>query len=128
MNKPVPVNNILAARAEQAIIDSLPVDRRTLRIIGKVLEPQNLKRIGIAAVGGSVLISIVSVLGRDRVNRAGTAAEMKKQLKPVQQKLNELEAQNAVLLQQNEDLKLQLAKLEALYSDKNTAPEISVSE
>lgn len=128
MNKPVPVNNILAARAEQAIIDSLPVDRKTLRIIGKVLEPQNLKRIGIAAVGGSVLISIVTTLGRDRVNRAGTAAEMKKQLKPVQQKLNELETQNAVLLQQNEDLKLQLAKLEALYSEKNTAPEISVSE
>ena len=121
MNKPVPVNNILAARAEQAIIDSLPVDRRTLRIIGKVLEPQNLKRIGIAAVGGSVLISIVSALGRDRVNRAGTAAEMKKQLKPVQQKLNELEAQNAVLLQQNEELKLQLEKLETLYSEKNKA-------
>lgn len=128
LNKPVPVNNILATRAEQAIIDSLPVDRRTLRIIGKVLEPQNLKRIGIAAVSGSVLISIVSTLGRDRVNRAGTAAELKKQLKPLQQKLNELEAQNAVLLQQNEDLKLQLAKLEALYSEKNTAPEISVSE
>ena len=128
MNKPKPVNNILAARAEQAIIDNLPVDRRTLRIIGKVLEPQNLKRIGIAAVGGSVLISIVSTLSRDRVNRAGTAAEMKKQLKPVQQKLNELEAQNAVLLQQNEDLKLQLEKLEALYSEKNTTPEISVSE
>ena len=80
MNKPKPVNNILAARAEQAIIDNLPVDRRTLRIIGKVLEPQNLKRIGIAAVGGSVLISIVSTLSRDRVNRAGTAAEMQKQL------------------------------------------------
>lgn len=128
MKKPVPINNVLATRAEQAIIDNLPVDRRTLRIIGKVLEPQNLKRIGIAAVGGSVLISIVSALGRDRVNRAGTAAELKKQLKPVQQKLNELEAQNAVLLQQNEDLKQQLAKLEALYSEKNTAPEISVSE
>lgn len=124
----MPINNVLATRAEQAIIDNLPVDRRTLRIIGKVLEPQNLKRIGIAAVGGSVLISIVSALGRDRVNRAGTAAELKKQLKPVQQKLNELEAQNAVLLQQNEDLKQQLAKLEALYSEKNTAPEISVSE
>ena len=128
LKKPLPCNNVLAARAEQAIIDNLPVDRRTLRIIGKVLEPQNLKRIGIAAVGGSVLISIVSALGRDRINRAGTAAELKKQLKPVQQKLNELEAQNAVLLQQNEDLKLQLAKLEALYSEKNTAPEISVSE
>ena len=110
-------NNIIAARAEKAIMESLPVDQKTLRIIGKVLEPQNLKRIGIAAVGGSVLVSLVSSLGRDRINRIETARELRKELMPIQKKLDELEAQNTVLWQQNEELKLQLAKLESLYSE-----------
>lgn len=110
-------NNIIAARAEKAIMESLPVDQKTLRIIGKVLEPKNLKRIGIAAVGGSVLVSLVSSLGRDRINRIETARELRKELMPIQKKLDELEAQNTVLWQQNEELKLQLAKLESLYSE-----------
>ena len=109
-------NNIVAARAEQAMIDMLPVDQKTLRIMGKILEPKNLKRIGIAAVGGSVLISLVSSLGRDRINRAETARELKKQLLPLQKKLDELEAQNAALWRQNEELKEQLAKLESVYN------------
>ena len=117
MKKTLPVNNIITTRAEQAIIDSIPVDRRTLRIIGKALEPKNLKRIAIAAAGGSILISLVSSLGRDHLNRAETARELKKQLVPLQKKLDDLEAQNAVLWQQNEELKSQLAKLEALYSE-----------
>ena len=112
-------NNIIAARAEKAIIDSLPVDQKTLRIIGKALEPGNLKRIGIAAVGGSLLISLVSTLGRDRINRLETARELRKELMPLQKKLSDLEAQNAALWQQNEELKSQLAKLESLYTGNN---------
>lgn len=109
-------NSIVTARAEKAIIDSLPIDQKTLKIVRKVLEPGNLKRIAIAAVGGSALISIAGTFGRNRLNRLETSKELKKQLMPLQIKLNELEAQNAVLLQQNEELKLQLAKLESLYS------------
>lgn len=121
MKKPLTGNNIIAARAEQAIVNSLPVDQKTLRIIGKVLEPKNLKRIGIAAAGGSILISVASSLGRARLNRAESARELRKQLLPLLEKMEDLEAQNAVLLRQNEELKSRLANLESLYSANNTA-------
>ena len=107
-------NKAIASRAEQAMIERLPVDQKTLRMIGKVLEPKNLKRIGIAAVGGSVLVSIVSSLGRDRINRAETARELRKK------KLDDLEAQNTVLWQQNEELKAQIARLESIYAETRT--------
>ena len=113
-------NKAIASRAEQAMIERLPVDQKTLRMIGKVLEPKNLKRIGIAAVGGSVLVSIVSSLGRDRINRAETARELRKQLTPLQKKLDDLEAQNTVLWQQNEELKAQIARLESIYAETRT--------
>ena len=116
-------NNKITARAEQAMLDRIPVDQRTLRIIGKTLEPKNLKRIGIAAVGGSLLISMISTLGRDRLNRAETARELKKQLMPLQKKLDDLEAQNAALWQQNEELKSQLARIEAVYIQTAETPE-----
>ncbi len=118
MKKTILDNKIIAAQAEQAMIDRLPVDQRTLRIIGKTLEPKNLKRIVIGAAGGSLLISLVSSLGRDRLNRTATAHELRKQLLPLQKKLDDLEAQNVALWQQNEELKAQLAKFESLYTEK----------
>ncbi len=111
MIKKTPDKKALAVRTEKALLDMIPVDQKTLRIIGKVLEPQNLKRIGIAAVGGSVLVSLVSSLGRDRINRAATAKEMKKQLVPLQKKLDVLEAEIFILSRQNEELRAQLAKI-----------------
>ena len=99
----------LASRTGQAVLEMLPVDQKTIRLAEKVLQPKNLKRIAIAAVGGSVLISAVTSLAHDRVYKAAVAHEMKKQLEPLKKKLNELEAQNAVLYQQNKEL---LEKLE----------------
>ena len=123
MKKTLLDNNKITARAEHAMLDGISVDQRTLRIIGKTLEPKNLKRIGIAAVGGSLLISMISTLGRDRLNRAETARELKKQLMPLQKKLDDLEAQNAALWQQNEELKSQLARIEAVYIQTAETPE-----
>ena len=123
MKKTLLDNNKITARAEHAMLDGISVDQRTLRIIGKTLEPKNLKRIGIAAVGGSLLISMISTLGRDRLNRAEIARELKKQLMPLQKKLDDLEAQNAALWQQNEELKSQLARIEAVYIQTAETPE-----
>ena len=51
----MPVRNLppgsIAARADKAAADSLPVDRKALRINGKVPESERLRHIGIAAVG-----------------------------------------------------------------------------
>ena len=104
--------NIITARAEQALLDKLPVDQRTLHLVGKILEPKNLKRIGLAAIGGSVLISLVSSISHDKVYQAAVAREIKKQIAPLEHKLEELKMQNAVLLQQNRELIAQLDRLQ----------------
>ncbi len=94
----------LASRTEKALLQMIPVDQKTIKILEKILQPKNLKRIGIAAVGGSVLISVVTSLAHDRMYKSAVAHEMKKQLEPLRKKLNELEVQNAVLYQQNQEL------------------------
>lgn len=108
MNKKLLMKNrekdIISAKAEQAVLNVLPVDQKTLQRTAKILEPKNLKRIGIAVVGGSALISIITSFGHDRINRAAMSHEVKKQLVPVMNKLNELEALNVSLLQQNKEL------------------------
>ncbi len=101
-------SSILTARAEQAILEKLPVDEKTLRLIGRIFEPQNLKYIGIAAVGGSALISVISSITHDRVYQAAVARELKKQLVPLERRMAELEAQNEALLEQNRKLLAQL--------------------
>ena len=105
-------SDILLAKAEQALLDRLPMNQKTMQRLGKLLEPKNLKRIAIGAVGGTVLISVVTNLGHDRIYQAAVGREMKKQLEPLRKKLDELEAQNVALWQQNEDLKTQLQKME----------------
>ena len=105
-------SDILLAKAEQALLDRLPMNQKTMQRLGKLLEPKNLKRIAIGAVGGTVLISVVTNLGHDRIYQAAVGREMKKQLEPLRKKLDELEAQNVALWQQNEDLKAQLQKME----------------
>ena len=94
----------LTSRTGQAVLQMLPVDQKTVQRAAKILEPKNLKRIAIAAVGGSVLVSTLTSLAHDRIYKAAVAHEMKKQLEPLKKKLNELEAQNAVLYQQNKEL------------------------
>lgn len=106
--------NYLAARTEQALMDKLPVDQKALNRALKIMEPKNLKRIAIAAAGGSVLVSVVSSISHDRMYKAAVAREMKKQLEPMRKKLDELEEQNVVLYQQNEKLMAELARLKSV--------------
>ena len=105
-------SDILLAKTEQALLEKLPVDQKTLRRLGKLIEPKNLKLAALGAVGTSVLITVVTNIGHDRLYRAAVAREMKKQLEPLRKKLDALEAQNAVLWQQNEELKAQMILIE----------------
>lgn len=102
--------NLLAARAEQAILQQLPVEQKTLRRVSKLLEPKNLKRLGIAAVCGTATLSVLGSVSQMRMYRAAMARELKKQLAPVNKKLDELEAQNEELRRQNEQLQKKLEK------------------
>ena len=99
----------IAARAEQMLWESLPVEQKTLQRAMKLLEPKNLKLLGITAVGSMAALSLLGSLGRTGVYRAAVAKELKKQLEPVNRKLDELEAQNEELKRQNEELRVQLA-------------------
>ena len=103
--------NILTARVEQALLEKLPVDQKSLQRVFRILEPKNLKKIGITAIGGSVLISLISSLTHDSAYKAAVAREMKKQIAPLEQRLEELQAQNELLLQQNREL---IARLDTL--------------
>ncbi|MBQ6520125.1 MAG: hypothetical protein IJI14_15535 [Anaerolineaceae bacterium] len=101
-------NNALSGMAEKAVLDMIPIDQKTLQKIIKIIESGNLKRmaIGLAVgtAGGAALISLISTIGHDRMYQASVGREIKKQLEPLKVKLNELEAQNAVLYQQNQEL------------------------
>ncbi len=96
--------NPLAVKTEQVILEKLPVDQKTLNRAMKILEPKNLKRLCIGAIGGSILVTILSNIGKDQIYRASVGQEIKKQLAPMQKKLDELEAQNAALYLQNKEL------------------------
>ena len=108
--KKTKTKSLLAARAEQAIMQQLPVEEKTLRRVSKLMEPKNLKRLGIAAVCGTATLSVLGSVSRLRIYRAAMAHELKKQLAPVNKKLEELEAQNEELRRQNEQLQKKLDK------------------
>ena len=100
----------LTARTEQAVLELLPMDQKTLRRAARLMEPKNLKKIGLLAVGGTALFSLLGSLGHDRLYRAMVAQELKKQLEPINRKLDALEKQNEELLRENAELKERLAE------------------
>ena len=103
---------ILTARAEEALAEKLPIDQRTLHLIGKLIEPTNLKRIAVVTIGGSVGLSVLRNVGETRMVRSAVKREMKKQLEPISKKLGDLEKQNEQLQKQNEQLQKQLRENE----------------
>lgn len=100
----------LAARASQALLEQLPVDEKKLRRAAALLEPKNLKRLGIVAVGGTAALSLTGSLIQSRLYRAALARELKRQLAPIHKKLDALEQQNKELKAQNEQLRKELKK------------------
>ena len=109
MNKMLPGLRAKAAEtAEQALLQALPVEPARLQRIVKHLNPKELKRIALAAVGAGLLVSLLGTVGQNRLCQAAMARELKKQLAPVNRKLEALEAQNEELKRQNEELKQQL--------------------
>ena len=96
--------NPLALRAQQVLAEQLPGGELTLNVIKTLMKPENLKRIGIALVGGSILLSWLRSLSEKHAFRAAIRKELEKQLEPIYEKLETLEEQNEELLHQNEKL------------------------
>lgn len=101
----------IAKSIKTTLLELLPIGETGRKIIGKLLEPENLKRIAIVGVVGSVVVGLISRFLRNSMLRMEIRGELKKQLEPVYEKLEELEEQNAELLRQNEALQGSLEEL-----------------
>ena len=71
------------------------------------LRQVDIKKIGIAAGGAAVVLSAVSLTGRYTFYKGIVSGELKRQLAPVNKKLDELKAQNAELKDEVERLNAQ---------------------
>ena len=98
----------LAVRAGKAVLDQLPVDQKKLKTAAALLEKKNLRRLGVIAASGAAALSLGSTALQARLTRAALRRELRRQLAPVNNKLEELEAQNKELQRQNEELRRQL--------------------
>ena len=77
------------------------------RTVMRLLRKVDIKKVGIAAGGAAVVLSAVSLTGRYTVYKGIVSGELKRQLAPVNKKLDELKAQNAELKAEVERLNAQ---------------------
>ena len=80
--------------------------RNVLRLMRKV----DIKKVGLAAGGAAVVLSAVSLTGRYTFYKGIVSGELRRQLTPVNKKLDELKAQNAELRAEVERLQAQQAE------------------
>ena len=77
------------------------------RTVMHLLRKVNVKKVGIAAGGAAVVLSAVSLTGRYTFYKGIVSGDLKRQLAPVNKKLDELKAQNAELKAEVERLNAQ---------------------
>lgn len=77
------------------------------RTVMRLLRKFDIKKVGIAAGGAAVVLSAVSLTGRYTFYKGIVSGELKRQLAPVNKKLDELKAQNAELKAEVERLSAQ---------------------
>ena len=77
------------------------------RTVMRRLRKVDIKMVGIAAGGAAVVLSAVSLTGRYTFYKGIVSGELKRQLAPVNKKLDELKAQNAELKAEVERLSAQ---------------------
>ena len=107
---PKKAKKAIAVRAGKAVLEQLPVDQKKLKVAAALLERVDLKRLGVVAVSGAAAISLAGSALQARMTRTALRRELKRQLAPVNKKLDELEKQNAELQRQNDELRKQLKK------------------
>ena len=95
----------LAVRAGKAVLEKLPIEEKKLKLAAALLDKTNLKRLGFVAVSGAAALSLGGTVLQTRLTRAAVRKELKRQLTPVNKKLEELEKQNEELRRQNEELR-----------------------
>ena len=92
-----------------ALVRGDSAQQKLLRYVLANANMKSIKRLGAAVVGASAALALAGSLARRRMIRSALARELKKQLAPVNKKLDELEEQNKELKKQNEQLRKQLS-------------------
>lgn len=77
------------------------------RTVVQVMRKVDLKKVGIVAGGAAVVMSAVSLTGRYTFYKGIVSSELKRQLAPVNKKLDELKAQNEALKKELDEMKAQ---------------------
>ena len=77
--------------------------RNVMRLMRRV----DIKKVGVVAGGAAAVLSVMSLTGRYTFYKGIVAGELKRQLAPVNKKLDELKAQNAELKAEVERLQAQ---------------------
>ena len=80
--------------------------RNVVRLIRKV----DIKKLGLVAGGAAAALSVISLTGRYTFYKGIVSGELKRQLAPVNKKLDELKAQNA-------ELKAEVERLQARQTE-----------
>ncbi len=91
-----------------ALVRGDSAQQKLLRYVLTNANMKNIKRLGAAALGASAALALAGSIARRHMIRAALSKELKKQLAPVNKKLDELEEQNKELKKQNEQLRKQL--------------------
>ena len=100
------------AMAQRAVLDSLPIDPKLLRKARKAMESEKIRRLVLISVCAGTAVTVAGIAGQRMLYRSAVSKEVKRQLVGVNDKLDELYAQNAELLRQNEALMAKLAPQE----------------
>lgn len=88
-------------------LEILQTGKINKRTVMHLMRKVDIKKVGIAAGGAAVVLSAVSLTGRYTFYKGIVSGELKRQLAPVNKKLDELKAQNAELRAEIERLEAQ---------------------
>lgn len=88
-------------------LEILQTGKLNKRTVMHLMRKVDVKKVGIAAGGAAVVLSAVSLTGRYTFYKGIVSGELRRQLAPVNKKLDELKAQNAELRAEIERLEAQ---------------------
>ncbi len=99
-----------AQNEDMSPLELLQPGKLNRRNVMHLMRKVDIKKVGLAAGGAAVVLSAVSLTGRYTFYKGIVSGELKRQLSPVNKKLDELKVQNAELRAEVERLQAQQAE------------------
>lgn len=96
-----------AQTEDMSPLELLQSGKLNKRSVMRLMRRVDIKKVGLAAGGAAVVLSAVSLTGRYTFYKGIVSGELRRQLTPVNKKLDELKAQNAELMAEVERLRAQ---------------------